>query len=103
MAIAGRVRERAIERVTREFLDEVAIRREDERRGIGHERQFGLARREEHSEQHQQQDEVQDLAQSVEGEPDALQYGPQRMEHGHPPQPPSFSSMRADLPERSRR
>ena len=41
-------------------------------------RQLGLARREEQPEQHQQQDEVQDLAQPVEGEPDALQDGPER-------------------------
>ena len=102
--LAARPRQRAFERVAGQFLDQLSLGRQHERRAVRDVGQLGLAGRDEQPEQHEQQDEVQDLAQAVEGEPDALDDGPERVEHGHlAPQPPSFSSMRADLPERSRR
>ena len=109
----------ALERVAAQLLDERPLRRDHQRRLVGHQWDRAGERGPQEPEDHQQQQQVQDLAQAVEPAPDPVQQFAHSAEHRRPlvggAQPPrarsgargdrrqTFSSMRAALPVRSRR
>ena len=95
--------DRALERVAGELLDQRALRRDDERRLVRDERDRPGEERADDREDQQQQQQVQDLAQAVEAQPRSSAGSCGWHASGALVRRQTFSSIRADLPVRSRR
>src|SRR6266446_3148575 len=109
---AGGLVEGAAHRVTRQLLDDFALRGDHQRRGVRDAGNGGMQGGENEAENNQQQNQVQDPANTLENPPDqskkSHESGPDT--HSTPPVRPStknpdevqiFSSMRAALPDKS--
>ena len=69
------LRDRAIERIAGELLDQRALRRNHQRGLVRHDRDAGRQRRGDAEEQHQQHDQMQHLAQRIERAPHKAEEG----------------------------
>ena len=102
----------AAHRVARQLLDQFALGRDHQRRAARHDRNGGMQRGENEPEDQQQQDQMQDLADPLKNSPDQPEKSPQSGPDTHSSLQPAprtitdaqiFSSMRAALPDKSRR
>ncbi len=75
--------ERAPHRIAGELLDQLALRRNDERRGARHDRNGGMQRREHEAENNQHQRQVQHLADAFQDSPDQPGESPKRGAGAH--------------------